>query len=147
MPQYEFKCRVCWLTITQQTRELPVGNHYHVRFPAPTGMPPARPVHPYAAIPEYAEPCDFKRVFGFSVIQPMQEHYNPTTGSVVSNSRQFRDGLKIASERETARTGIEHNYVEVDPTDAKALGVTEEGLDSTARRLVAEGKKDVKTYL
>lgn len=88
-----------------------------------------------------------KRVFGFSLVKPMQEHYNPTVGRVITNKRQFADGLKVASERETLRTGIEHKYVEVDPTDSKALGVTEEGLDTTARRLVAEGKKDVKTYL
>lgn len=125
MPQYEFKCPECQHRYTVEDKDGPWYCLNHKYGPSPR----------------------LKRVFGFSLVKPMQEHYNPTTGTVVSNSRQFRDGLKVASDRETARTGIEHNYVEVDPTDAKALGVTEEGLDTTARRLVAEGKKDVKTYL
>lgn len=114
MPRYEFKCKICGCVVTQPTRELPLE--------LLTGG------------------CNFVRVWGFQYTPAMTEHYNPTTGSVVRTKSQFKDGLKQASERETARTGIPHNYVEVDPTDHKALGVTDEGLDATARRIMAEGK-------
>lgn len=71
----------------------------------------------------------WKRVWGFHMARVWHEHWNPSTGSVVSSRQQFRDDLKRRSEEATERTGIPHNFVEVDITDKKALGVTDEGLE------------------
>ena len=63
----------------------------------------------------------------------MAPHYNEATGSYVSSNRQFKDELKRKSEEATIRTGMEHNFQPVDVTEAKALGVTDDGLEVTHR--------------
>jgi hypothetical protein len=63
----------------------------------------------------------------------MREHFNVSTGQFVNNEQQFADQLKIKSEEASLRTGMDHNFVPVDVTDMKALGVTEEGLEHTRR--------------
>ena len=63
--------------------------------------------------------------------RPMPTHMNPTTGMEVGSMRQFKDQLKVKSEEYFRRTGIEANFVPHDHNDTKALGVTNEGLDST----------------
>lgn len=63
----------------------------------------------------------------------MSEHWNPTLGRYVTNSRDFRDGLKIASETQSIATGVDSNIVPVDLRDPDACGVTAEGLDETFR--------------
>lgn len=70
---------------------------------------------------------------GVSVHRPMPEHFNSTVGKSISSMRQFDDELKRKSEEYTLRTGIEARFVSHDPSDAKALGVTHEGLDATNR--------------
>lgn len=71
----------------------------------------------------------FNRVWGFQQAPMMHEHFNTSTGTVVSSRRGFQDDLKRLSEERTERTGIHHNFVEVDITDKKALGVTDEGIE------------------
>lgn len=48
-----------------------------------------------------------------------KEGFNPSVGKVISSDKQFRDELKRASEAQTALTGIEHNYVPVDPSEVR----------------------------
>jgi hypothetical protein len=68
------------------------------------------------------------RIFSFAPKRMMHEHFNLSSGTVVSDHKQFRDDLKRASERATLRTGIPHDYQPVDLGEKEALGVTEEGL-------------------
>lgn len=66
-------------------------------------------------------------------------------GKPVSNSRNFKDELKRQSETQTLRTGIETDYQPVDYRDTDSLGVDQEGLDSTYRRLHNSGEQPLKT--
>lgn len=72
---------------------------------------------------------EFNRVWGFQQAPMIHEHLNPSTGTVVSSRRGFKDDLKRLSDERSERTGISHNFVEVDITDKKALGVTDEGIE------------------
>src|SRR5690606_31265645 len=69
---------------------------------------------------------DYKRVWSFQITKVMHHHLNPSTGTVVSSRQQFRDELKRLSEEHTERTGIPHNYEEIDLSDKDAVGVTGE---------------------
>jgi hypothetical protein len=75
------------------------------------------------------------RRFSFSLGTPFAEHYNPSTGKRVRTRSGFASELSRQSDEASERTGIEHNYVPVDPRESpSSLGVTEEGLYETARR-------------
>jgi predicted nucleic acid-binding Zn ribbon protein len=74
-----------------------------------------------------------RRSVCFSIKRGMREHFNPTVGSYVSGERQFKDGLKRASESASIQTGTEHDYQPVDLRDMDALGVTDEGLEHTRK--------------
>lgn len=66
----------------------------------------------------------------------MPEHYNTAVGEFITSKQQFYDGLKRQSEVASIRTGIDHNYEPLDPSDmaeASSHGVTEEGLDITRK--------------
>jgi hypothetical protein len=65
---------------------------------------------------------------GVSVHRPMPEHFNATVGKPISSMRQFDDELKRKSDEYTLRTGIEAKFVSHDPSEARALGVTSEGI-------------------
>lgn len=70
----------------------------------------------------------------FSTSASMPAHFNNTVNQHVRSASHFRDILKAQSDEQTLRTGIEHNYVQHDPREAKdALGVTDEGLEATHR--------------
>jgi hypothetical protein len=76
------------------------------------------------------------RHFSFGIVRSVPEHFNYSVGSYVSNERQLRDAIKVISEEQTYRTGVEHDYEylsRADLADATAHGVTEEGLDDTYR--------------
>lgn len=88
-----------------------------------------------------------KRVFSFSKTPPFEEHFNLTTGEVTSSARSHADNLKRMSEEASLRTGMPHNFVPVHPSEAReAYGVTEEGLDSTYRKEVESGQREVKQW-
>lgn len=74
-----------------------------------------------------------RHVLCFVFHKPMREHYNPTLGRRVRGQRDFRDGLKRASEAATLRTGTLHDYQPVDLNDEAALGVTEDGREENAK--------------
>lgn len=86
-------------------------------------------------------PGRLKRVFSFTSPPMLHEHFNQTTGQVVSSHRQFRDQLKRASDEATAKTGIVHSFVPADPREVAAT-VTDDGMKSTHDRAVASGLKD-----
>ena len=110
MPQYQFRCPSCrsLYTVTEP-------NH-----PAPC---------PSCGV-------SVKRVWTFTTGRGMPEHFNNAIGEHVTNQRAFYDGLKRKSEADSIRTGMEHDYQPVDPSDMRdpsLHGVTEEGLDDTYR--------------
>ena len=74
-----------------------------------------------------------KRVFHCNFPTSFQPHYNHSVGRYVSSQQQFNDILKSTSERESARQGTDVNFTPVDPGETKALGVTDEGLETTMR--------------
>lgn len=122
MPIYEFKCRVC-NTVYQSMRAL--GDT----------RPPTCPCG-----------SSTKRVFSPPAINVYQAF--ETQGVEITSDRQHRDHLKAQSEAQESRTGIPSNYVPVHPADAKEVyGITEEGLDTTYRREVAEGKRETQLWL
>lgn len=67
-----------------------------------------------------------------SVLPAFQGHFNHSVGAYVSSMREFKDHLKRGSEAQSLRTGVDHNYVPVDPGEGR--GVTESGLDETRKR-------------
>lgn len=67
---------------------------------------------------------------------------NMTTGRVESDPRKFAAHLREQSEIMGERLGMKVDYQPVDLTDKEALGVTDEGMDATHDRAVAEGRKD-----
>lgn len=75
-----------------------------------------------------------KRVYSFATVgvtQPFQPHFNNSVGQVVHSQRDFEDKLKVASEKQSVRTGAEHRYVPVDSRDIKPH--TDEGMEDQAR--------------
>lgn len=89
-----------------------------------------------------------RRVFSFSRMTSMPEHFNRATGRYVTNTRDFRDTLKRQSETMTRRLGMEVNYEPIDPADQRAaFGITDEGIDDQLRRHTDLGWREVKKIL
>lgn len=125
MPVYEYECPYC-------------GNRDDHFF---TFDKSATTVHcPNCRVP-------MTKRYSVNFQRPMPDHWNRTVGAPVSSRRQFEDHLKRQSEEATLRTGIEHNYQPVDLGDRDALGVTEEGLESTRRQQVETGQLEVRRWL
>lgn len=101
MPFYEFYCPECGVSYERQSRT-----------PIPCAL--------CATV--------VKRRYSFTFRMPTDAHYNSSVGEYVRNDREFRDALKRKSEANSVATGIDHNYVPVDPYDTRSLGVTDEGL-------------------
>lgn len=77
------------------------------------------------------------RKFSFNVSGSMKEHWNTAVGQYVSNRQEMDDALKRQSEAASVRTGVDHEFVRVDPADMadpRAHGVSEDGLEETRRR-------------
>lgn len=126
MPIYEFKCKTCGQ----------IGQAFRT---AGDTQPPDCPF------------CGglMKRKFSsFGMPAPFQDGVNPQLGTYVRSNRDHADQLKRASEQAWERTGIPCNYQPVHPADAKEVyGVTDEGLDATYRRQVAEGSRETQLWL
>ena len=71
--------------------------------------------------------------FGFAYHADYREHFNTTTGTMISSKKQFREQLKVASERATLETGVYHDFVPADLSRPSDLGVTSEGLEESFR--------------
>lgn len=103
------------------------------------------------ALPELVCPfCgmqgSIKKKFSIAVHRPMAEHFNMATGTWESSMAGIREKFRKASDEATERTGIPHNFQPVDLRDKEALGVTDEGLDDTARRKRQTGQTEGQTY-
>jgi hypothetical protein len=78
----------------------------------------------------------------------MKEHFNVSTGTYVNNPREFADDLKRKSEAATLSTGLEHNFVPVDPADQREVfGITDEGLDDQVKRHTELGWREPVKFL
>lgn len=58
-----------------------------------------------------------RRIFDSFSFHRYQAGYNPAVGKEVTSGKQFREELKIASERETLRTGMAHDFQPIDLRD------------------------------
>lgn len=67
-----------------------------------------------------------KRRWSVNTAAVMQEHFNNTTGTVVSSMSGFRDDLKRAGDEYSQRTGMDCDF---QPRDWDDLGATGEGMD------------------
>lgn len=108
MTMYSYKCRTCGATFDCTTRADSIG----------------------------ACTCggEFRRDYsGIKFDRVMQEHYNQTTKTAISSNRQFDNELRRQSEIRSEELGMEHRFERVDPSDKKALGVTDEGIDQSNR--------------
>lgn len=121
MPLYDFRCPACGdfelfqpITATTRVTYCPRCGHFSRKVLAPPAIKTSMP-----------------------------EHFNAALGSYVSSEAEYRDGLKEASEKASQRAGYDMNFTPVDLHDRAALGVTDEGLDATHRRRVAQGREDV----
>jgi hypothetical protein len=75
----------------------------------------------------------------------LHEHYNHTTGSVVSGHRDFRNQLRRLSAEQEARTGIATNLQPVDHRDLMAQSLEvhgDAGLREQHDAQVARGEKE-----
>ena len=108
MPMYEFKCKNCRRTTTLLENTAPRKCAY----------------------------CDHKsviRVYSFSPKTSFQPHYNTALGRWVTSEKDFKDGLKSASDAASVRTGLDTNYVPVEWQDKETFRATEDGMDNYHR--------------
>lgn len=49
----------------------------------------------------------------------MHEHYNPTVGKPISSMNQLKSELSRASDEQSEKTGVTHNYQPVDLRELK----------------------------
>jgi len=89
----------------------------------------------------------YRQVLSFSYRPSLREHYNPAVGQHISTDAQFRSELTRASDIQSERTGITHNYQPIDIDDPQSLGVTGEGLDATYAEETRSGRREAKKYL
>lgn len=71
----------------------------------------------------------------------MQEHWNASVNKPIRSDAQFRSELSRASDEMSERTGTDHKFVPIDMGDKSACGVTDEGLDETAKRRHDSGEE------
>lgn len=121
---YEYRCKPCRVTVTSSYR----GDVHRDPCPRCGGV--------------------LKRVWSVSIKKSFQEHFNTTTQRFTRSPGEHRSHLSRLSEHQTVRTGIEHNYVPVDPADAKAVfGITDEAHEQVQEQRmkadIAEGKAEL----
>jgi putative FmdB family regulatory protein len=80
-----------------------------------------------------------RRRFSFQIAASFQSHYNVAVGKYVTNRTEFEDGLKVASEEQTVKLGMEVNYAPIDMQDREACGVSEEGAAAAIEARVKAG--------
>lgn len=75
----------------------------------------------------------------------MQAGYNQTLNKEVSSIAKFKQELSRESDIRSEQLGMEHRFEMVDPSDKKALGVTDEGIDASNRIRSKQGLPTFKT--
>lgn len=73
------------------------------------------------------------RRYSFYSPTAFQPHFNHAVGQYVRTKAEFSDALKVLSDKQTARTGIPHNYVPVDQSESIAFGADDQGMDDYHR--------------
>lgn len=134
MTLYEYRCRECGSTQLMEARGDHLAPDIHWTRVDVDGHPEGGRSYCRGLM---------RRVWSVQVAPVMQEHFNTTVQRPVSSMRQFERELRRASDVASEETGIEHRFAPVDPTDRKALGVTDEGLDATNRQRAARGQRPV----
>ena len=87
------------------------------------------------------------QVFDFVFKRGTPDHYNHTVDAYVTGERDFNNKLKMQSDAMSERMGFTVDYEVIDPGEPEAYGVTQDGIEETERRAVAEGRKEVKLWL
>ena len=126
MTLYEYRCQLCGHIETSDERADDLRHRSHVKrgeVLVCSGL--------------------LRRVWAVNFAPVMQEHFNSTVQRPISSMRQFEQELRRASDEASERTGIDHRFAPVDPTDRKALGVTSDGLEATNRTRQANGLRPV----
>lgn len=84
------------------------------------------------------EPCpcggSYRRDFRFNRASTFVPHFNHSVGKYVHNQAEFNTELRRASDRATAATGAEHNYVPVDAAEVAKTRANDDGLYEQAKR-------------
>lgn len=129
MPLYEYRCRNCGITdhITCAPDD-PLKTDFYDASPPCQGCVEGQ----------------LRRVFSFTPAPVLHEHWNPSTGTVISSHRQHRSELRRISEESEARTGIPTNLVPADPRELRAQAMDQygdDGLKSQHDAAVARGEK------
>lgn len=111
MPDFKFSCQTCGSTCSEY-------------FPIQDGPSP----FPH-------DGCGmFQRVWTVpNLKRAMTAHWNPSVGQYISSEQEFNEALKRGSEEMSRKTGMDHNFVAVDPNDTKSLKVNEDNLEATHR--------------
>lgn len=56
----------------------------------------------------------------FNVTPVIQPYFNHTVGDYVTSTRDFEEKLRVGAEKQTERTGTQHTYTPVYPSESKA---------------------------
>lgn len=80
------------------------------------------------------------KLYSFSTTRPLNINPHITGDPNVTSMRQLKESFKRRSEEAEMQTGLKHDFQPVDLRDREALGVTDEGLEPTYRRLHNEGR-------
>lgn len=89
-------------------------------------------------------PGELRRRFIVRTEAMVHGHFNASLNTYVSGDRDFDEKLKRESERVSLYQGSEARFERVDPTDKKALGVTEQGIDASNRIRRKQGLPELK---
>lgn len=129
-PKYDYRCKRCGFTDESSIRESLIWS-CPVCYDNPDDLGErVFPLHRVWAAP------NMSRVW--------HGHWCQTTGQWITDRKQFREALHVASDEATQRLGMEHRFIEVDPSDKDSLHVTDEGLDATHDAHVKMGLKQSK---
>jgi hypothetical protein len=131
-PRYDFKCVRCGFCCESHTNESQIWSC------------PLCAANELLADGERLTPLRKVIKSSPSIPRVWHGHHSDTTGQWVTDRKQQTEQLHVASEEATQRLGMEHRFIEVDMSDHKHLGITEEGLDTTHDAHVKLGWKQSK---
>lgn len=99
--------------------------------------------HMHGVWPE--DPPLMKRVWQVQFAPIMQPHFNQTVGTVISDRRQMDRELRRASEEATDKTGIPHNFQQVDGREAEQVFGIDAELQDEINRAHRDGRTLART--
>jgi hypothetical protein len=105
------------------------------------GPPSTTPACPHHETP-------LKRRYSFNAPEMFKPFFDVSLGEYVTSKADHISKIHQKADEQTARTGIPHQYEQIDRADmAEYAGITDEGRDDTYRREVQSGRREVKLYL